>query len=82
MSIAVGDSSGSISRDAKIESTTALKLIRPRPSVTGSISLSTRQTAGSRQSIKTRSFPSRPRSHGIGSNTWITVPITIEIAYT
>ena len=80
MSIAVGASDGSMSLDAKIESTTALKLIRPRPSVTGSMSFRTRHTAGSRQSIRTRRLPSSPRSHGIGNSTWITVPITIETA--
>ncbi len=34
--------------------------------MTGIISTKTRLTAGSRQSMTTRSFPSRPRSHGIG----------------
>ena len=63
-----------------MESTTALKLISPSPSVTGSISLSTRETAGSRQSISTRKRPSSPRSQGIGKSTWITVPMTIETA--
>ena len=64
---------GSISRDANSVSTTALKLIRPRPSVTGSMSTNTCFTAGSRQSRTTRSRPSRPRSHGTGSSTWMTV---------
>ena len=80
LSIAVGARSGSISREAKSVSTTALTLIRPRPSVTGTISANTRRTAGSRQSRATRSRPSRPRSHGSGSSTWITVPIRIEPA--
>ena len=42
---------GSMSRAAKSVSITALKLISPRPSVTGTISLKTCRTAGSRQSI-------------------------------
>ncbi len=52
----------------------------PSPIVTGIISTKTRRTAGSRQSITSPSRPSRPRSHGSGSSTWITVPITIETA--
>ena len=59
---------------------TALKLIRPSPSVTGSISTNTCLTAGSRQSIAGRRAPSRPRSHGSGRSTWITVPTRIEPA--
>src|SRR6266550_1384144 len=66
---------------AKNVSMTALKLIRPSPSVTGIISTKTCLIAGSRQSIATRRFPSRPASHGSGSSTWITVPIRIETAY-
>ena len=50
LSIAVGARFGSISREAKIESTTRLKLIRPSPIVTGTISVKTRLIAGSRQS--------------------------------
>ena len=61
-------------------STSALKLMRPRPSATGSISFSTWRTAGSRQSITSSSRPPRPRSHGTGSSTWITVPTRIEAA--
>jgi hypothetical protein len=60
--------------------TTVLKLISPIPSVTGSIRTKTCVTAGSRQSSATRRRPSSPRSHGIGSSTWITVPIRIETA--
>ena len=71
---------GSRKRDAKSVSITALTLISPSPSVTGIISLNVCATAGSRQSITRRSRSSRPRSHGIGSSTWITVPITIEPA--
>ncbi len=82
MSIAAGASCGSIRRDAKKVSTTALTLISPSPRVTGSISLSVRQTAGSRQSITTCRRPSLPRSHGTGSSTWITVPARIDAAYT
>ena len=48
--------------------------------MTGTISTKTRLTAGSRQSIRNWSRPSSPRSQGTGSSTWITVPITIEIA--
>ena len=80
MSSEVGASSGSISRDAKIESTSRLKLISPSPIVTGIIRTKTRLTAGSRQSIRNCSRPSSPRSQGTGSRTWITVPITIEMA--
>ena len=82
MSIAVGASEPSISRAAKNVSTTALKLIRPSETVTGIISLKTCATAGSRQSITSCRCPSRPRSHGTGSSTWITVPTRIEAAYT
>ena len=67
-------------RDAKNVSITALTLIRPRPSVTGTIRTKTRLTAGSRQSITICRWPSRPRSHGIGSSVWITVAIRIENA--
>jgi hypothetical protein len=80
LSIAVGASSGSIRREAKIESITRLKLIRPRPMVTGTISTKTRRTAGSRQSSTKCRRPSSPRSQGTGSSTWITVPIRIEMA--
>jgi hypothetical protein len=80
LSIALGANSGSISLEAKIESMTRLKLIRPSPIVTGTISVKTRLIAGSRQSSTSWSRPSRPRSHGKGSRTWITVPITIETA--
>ena len=66
MSIAVGASSGSSSRDANSVSTTTFTLISPIVRVTGSISASTRRTAGSRQSSTIVSRPSRRRSHGIG----------------
>ena len=79
-SMAAGARSGSISRAAKTVPITWLKLMSPRPSVTGSISTSTRFTSGSRQSIATRSRPSRPSSHGTGSSTWTTVPTRIEPA--
>src|SRR5947199_327987 len=46
---------------ATTPSISALMLIRPSPSVTGSISLSTWATAGSRQSSTSSSFPSLPR---------------------
>ena len=71
-----------MNRDAKKVSITALTLISPRPSVTGSISLNTRATAGSRQSSTSWSWPSRPRSQGIGRNTWISVATRIAAAYT
>ena len=63
-------------------STSALMLIRPSPSVTGSIILNTRLTAGSRQSITICRRPSRPRSQGSGSRNCTTVPTRIEPAYT
>ena len=63
-------------------SISAFRLIRPRPSATGSISFSVWATAGSRQSITSSSRPPRPRSQGTGSSTWITVPTTIAPAYT
>ena len=68
-------------REAKNVSISALTLIRPSPSVTGSISLKTRLTAGSRQSITTlqAAVPS-PRSHGSGSSTWMNVATRIEPA--
>ena len=80
LSIAVGASSGSSSREAKSVSTTALKLIRPRPRVTGTISAKTRRTVGSRQSRATWRRPSSRNSQGSGISTWITVPIRIENA--
>ncbi len=67
LSIAVGASSGSSSLDAKSMSTKKLTLMSPIVSVTGSISLSTRRTAGSRQSMTMVSEPSRRRSQGTGS---------------
>ena len=79
-SIALGARSGSINREAKNVSMTALKLMSPSPIVTGIISTNTRRTAGSRQSMTSRSRPSSPRSHGSGSSTWIIVPTTIEPA--
>jgi hypothetical protein len=80
LSIAFGDMNGSIHFDATIVPMTALTLIRPRPSVTGTISMKTCFTAGSRMSIASRRRPSRPRSHGRGRSSWITVPIRIEAA--
>jgi hypothetical protein len=56
--IAVGARSGLISRDAKNVSMTALMLIKPSPSVTGTMFLKTSFTAGSRQSITSRRCPS------------------------
>ncbi len=79
-SIAAGARAGSSRFDANNVSTNALKLIRPRPIVTGSISTNTRFTAGSRQLTAARSRPSRPRSQGSGIRTWITVPTRIEPA--
>ena len=69
-----------MSRDAKNVSITALTLISPSPSVTGTISTNTRFTAGSRQSSARRSRPSRPRSHGIGRKTWMNVATRIDAA--
>ena len=80
LSIAFGAIVGSMYVAATNVPITAFRLIRPRLIVTGIISLKTRQTAGSRQSSATRSRPSRPRSHGIGSSTCTTVPITIDTA--
>ena len=48
--------------------------------MTGTISLNTCFTAGSRMSSASRSRPSSPRSQGSGSRNWITVPTTIEPA--
>ena len=79
-SIALGERSGSMYRAAKKVPITAAKLMRPRPSVTGSISTKTRFTAGSRQSIATRSRPSSPVSQGKGRSNCTTVPSTIEPA--
>ena len=65
--IAVGASTPFTSREAKTWSITALTLIRPRPSVTGTMSTNVRLTIGSRQSISTRSRSSpcsSERSHG------------------
>ena len=70
-------------REAKNVSISALMLIRPRPSVTGTISLNVCLTTGSRQSstIRSRSSPrSMPRSHGSGRKTWMNVAIRIENA--
>ncbi len=69
-----------MNRAAKKVPITAAKLMRPRPSVTGNMSTKMRFTAGSRQSIATRSRPSRPASHGKGRSSWTTVPSTIEPA--
>ena len=80
LSIAFGAIVGSISFEAKTVPITALTLIRPSPSITGTISLKTCLTAGSRMSSASRSRPSSPRSHGSGSSSWITVPTTIEPA--
>ena len=82
LSIAAGARFPSIRRDANNVSTTAFTLISPSPSVTGIISLKVCATAGSRQSITIRSRSSLPRSHGIGSRTWMTVPARIAAAYT
>ena len=71
-----------MSRDAKNVSITALTLISPSPSVTGTMFTNTRFTAGSRQSSTSRSRSSRPRSHGSGRNTWMNVATRIETAYT
>jgi hypothetical protein len=78
--MAVGAREASISRDAKIVSMTALMLISPRPTVTGSSNTKNRRTAGSRQSMTSLSRPSSPRSQGTGRNSWISVPTTIEAA--
>ena len=51
-----------------------------REIVTGTIRTKTCRTAGSRQSSTSCSLPSRPRSQGIGSSTWMSVPIRIETA--
>ena len=59
LSIARGAASGS-RNDANTVSTSAFTLIRPRPSVTGSISTNTRRTAVSRQSNAIRSAPGAP----------------------
>ena len=67
LSIAVGASSGSSRRDAKIVPTRKFTLMSPIVSVTGSISTSTRRTAGSRQSMTIVRRPSSLRSHGTGS---------------
>ncbi len=80
LSIAFGEIVGSISFEAKTVPITAFTLIRPSPSMTGSISLKTRFTAGSRTSSASLSRPSRPRSQGIGRRSWISVATTIEPA--
>jgi hypothetical protein len=61
-------------RAAKNVLMTRLKLMRPIPSVTGSMSAKTRFTAGSRRSTTARMRPSFRRSHGTGVSTWMTVP--------
>ena len=61
-------------------SITALTLISPSVSVTGNISTKKRRTAGSRQSSTSCRRPSRPRSHGSGSKSWISVPTTMAPA--
>ena len=76
LSIAAGASSGSRSRDAKSVSTRKFTLTSPMVRVTGSISASTRRTAGSRQSMTIVRLPSSRRSHGIGNSTWTSVPRT------
>jgi hypothetical protein len=65
LSIAAGASS-EISV-AKMLSTDRLKLIRPSPSVTGSISFKTLVTRSSRQSNERTSLNPVRRSHGSGS---------------
>ena len=66
--------SGRCSRDAKNVSMTALTLIRPRPSVTGQHQLEDAPAPPGRASrARAAAAPSRPRSHGIGRSTWITV---------
>ncbi len=80
LSIAVGASSGSRSLDAKSMSTKKLTLMSPIVSVTGSISASTRRTAGSRQSSTIVSRPSSRRSHGTGSRSITSVPRTTTAA--
>ena len=79
LSIAAGASS-EISV-AKMLFTDRLKLISPMPSVTGSISFSTRITRSSRQ-LKSR-VRRKPvlRSHGSGSRSCTIVPSRIPIAY-
>ena len=69
-----------MNREAKKVSISALTLISPSPSVTGTISLRTRQTAGSCQSISTCRRPSSPRSQGSGISTWMNVATRIEPA--
>ncbi len=80
--MALGESLGSMYRDAKNVPITALKLMSPRPSVTGIISTNVCLTAGSRQSISRCSFPSRRSSQGTGNSTWMIVPTRIDPAYT
>ena len=78
LSIAAGASS-EISV-AKMLSTDRLKLISPRPIVTGNISFSTRITRSSRQLNERTSRKPVRRSHGSGSSSCTTVPISTPIA--
>jgi hypothetical protein len=64
----------STNRAAKNMLITRLKLMSPTPSVTGSISMRMRFTAGSRRSSTARIRPSRPRSHQTGVIAWMIVP--------
>ncbi len=64
----------------KNEFTSRLKLMRPSVIVTGSMSARTRRTWGERQSSVSVKRPPRPRSHGVGSSSWTTVPASTPIA--
>ena len=64
-------------------SITALTLIRPRPSVTGTISFRTcadRGVAPVDHDAEALFARSSPRSHGIGRSTWMNVATRIDPA--
>ena len=80
-SIALGASVGSMKRAAKNVPITALKLISPRPSVTGSHQHE--DPAHRRVAPVDREAQAAVAARaatGTGSSTWITVPTTIEPA--
>ena len=74
---------GSMNREAKNVSISALTLISPSPSVTGIISLKTcahGRVAPVDDDAQPLLAVSSPRSHGIGSSTWMNVATRIEPA--
>ena len=64
-----------------VELSSRSKLMIPRPSVTGTISLKTRVTRGSRQSKASSSLKPSRASTGSAIPSWTIVPARMPIAY-